>query len=93
MAIFVIAIGVFELVFKLTVKLPPKVIHQRQGPEGLIKAPLFLLGYNAFLAAGFLTVFLTRTKARYYPVRVIAFGVLFAGLIGQLLVVFVPWHS
>jgi hypothetical protein len=91
--IFVISIGVFDLIFKLAVKLPPNMVHQVQRPEGLIKAPLFLLGYNAFLVAGFLAIFLTRTKVRYYSVRVIVFGMLFAGLIGQLLVVLVPWRS
>jgi hypothetical protein len=93
MAIFVISIGIFDLVFKLAVKLPPDIIHQMQGFEGLIKSPLFLLGYNAFLIAGFLAIFLTRKETPYYPVRVIAFGMLFAGLIGQLLVVLLPWRS
>jgi hypothetical protein len=91
--IFVISIGVFDLIFKLALKLPPNVIDQMQGPEGIIKSPWFLLCYNVFLVAGFLAIFFTRTKARYYPVRVIAFGMLFAGLIGQLLVVLVPWRS
>jgi hypothetical protein len=91
--IFVICIGVSDLVLKLAVKLPPDVIHQILGPERLIKSPWFLLGYDVFLAAGFLTVFSTRNTTRYYPVRVIAFGMLFAGLIGQLLVTLVPWRS
>lgn len=93
MAIFVISIGVFDLVFKLAVKLPPEIIHQMQGLEGLIKSPLFLIGYNAFLTVGFLAIFLTRKKTRYYPVRVTVFGMLFAGLVGQLLVILVPWRS
>ena len=93
MAIFVISIGIFNFVFKLAVKLPPDVIHQTQGFERIIKAPLFLLGYNAFLSGGFLAIFLTRKETRYYPVRVIAFGMLLAGLIGQLLVTLVPWRS
>jgi hypothetical protein len=93
MTIVVLSIGVVDLVFKVAVKVPPNLIHQMQGPEGLLKSPSFLLGYNIFLVAGFLAVFITRKKTLYYPARVIAFGMLFAALIGQLLVVFVPWRS
>lgn len=91
--IFVISIGLFDLVFKLAVKLPSDAIHQMQVLENLIKSPAFLLGYNIFLTAGFLAIFFSRKKARYYPVRVIAFGMLFAGLVGQLLVFLVPWRT
>jgi hypothetical protein len=93
MTIFVISIGIFDLVFKLAVKLPANIIHQMDAFEGLIKSPLFFVVYNAFLIAGFLAIFLTRKETRYYPIRVIAFGMLFAGLIGQLLVTLVPWRS
>jgi hypothetical protein len=65
--IFVISVGVFDLIFKLAVKLPPNVIHRVQQPDGLIKAPLFLFGYNAFLAAGFLAIFLTAQKLATTP--------------------------
>jgi hypothetical protein len=93
MTIFISSIGVVDLVFRLVVKLPSNVIHQMQVSEGLIKSSWFLIGYNAFLIAGFLAVLLSRKKTRYYPVRVIAFGILFGGFIGQLLVVLVPWRS
>ena len=93
MAIIVVSIGIFDLALKLAIKLPPDVIHRMQGVEGLFLSPLVLLGFNAFLTAGFLAIFLTHKDIRYYPVRVIAFGMLFAALIGQLLLVFVPWRS
>lgn len=93
MTIFVIAIGVFDLVFKLAVKFPPDDIRHIQGVESVIKSPLFLLAYNVFLAAVSLAILLTRTKTRYYPVRVIAYGMVLAGLIGQLLVALVPWRT
>jgi hypothetical protein len=93
MTIFVISIGIFDLVLKLAVKLPADVIHQRDASAGLIKSPLFFIVYNAILIAGFLTIFLTRKETRYYPIRVIAFGMLLAGLIGQLLVTLAPWRN
>lgn len=92
MAAFVVAIGVVDLVFKLVIKLPPDMLIQIQRQESLVRAPAFLICYNVIMVLGFWIIYQTRRKPRYYAVRVVAFGVVLAGLLGQMLILFVPWH-
>lgn len=93
MIAFVALVGIFDLVLKLVIKLPPEALSLMQRRESLIRAPWFLICYNVILLLGLWTKYRTRYKLRFYPVRVVAFGVLLAGLLGQMLILLVPWHT
>ena len=39
-----------------------------------------------------LLVFVTRAEAQYYWLRVVGFGMILVGVMGQLLIILVPWR-
>jgi hypothetical protein len=93
MTISVTSLGILTLIFRLTAKLPPEMVAVYRVQEQIIKSPPFLISYSFALVCGFWFVFSSRRKAQYYWLRVVVFGMLFAGAIGELLIVLAPLHS
>jgi hypothetical protein len=91
-AALVAALGCVDFIFKLTVKLPPDMLATMQRQESVVRAPWFLVCYNVILLLGFSAIYRTRDKVRFYSMRVVAFGMLLAGLLAQILILFVPWQ-
>ena len=91
-AVFVVVIGIPVLIFRLTARLPADAVARLQQQEHLVKSPLFLLCYNSLLIGALLLVFFTRAQTRYYWLRVVGFGLILGGAMGQLLIIFVPWR-
>ena len=57
----------------------------------VVHSPAFLFLYNICLALGFWSVYATRTKEKYYWLRVVFYGMLLGGLLGEILS-FLPAH-
>jgi hypothetical protein len=55
-------------------------------------SPAFLILENVFLALGFWLVFATREKKQYYWLGVIFYGMLLAGVLGEIVSFLVPIH-
>jgi hypothetical protein len=92
MTVYAFILGIPALIVRLAVKLPADEVVRLQQGEHFVKSPLFLIGYNVLLAGALLLVFLTRAKAQYYWIRVVGFGMILGGIMGQLLIIFVPWR-
>jgi hypothetical protein len=90
--VFAVVLCIPALIFRLTVRLPADAVGRLQQQEHFVKSPLFLICYNSVLMGALLLVFITRAKARYYWLRVVGFGMILGGAMGQLLVIFVPWR-
>jgi hypothetical protein len=90
--VFVLVIGIPVLIFRLTARLPADAVARLQQQEHFVKSPLFLICYNSLLMGALLLVFVTRAKAQYYWLRVAGFGMILGGVMGQMLIIFVPWR-
>lgn len=90
--VFAVVMGIPALILRLTVRLPADTVARLQQQEHFVKSPLFLICYNMLLIGALLLVFFTRAKAQYYWLRVVGFGMILGGVIGQLLIIFVPWR-
>jgi hypothetical protein len=56
-----------------------------QAPEAqLLRTPSFLISYNAGVALAFFALYLTRHTVRYYPLRVVVYGMMLGAVAGQL---------
>jgi hypothetical protein len=93
MTLFVFVISVPDVILKLTVKLPRDRLPLFQHQERLFKSASFLVSYNILLLIGFGLVGATRKKTRLYWLRVLVFGMLFGGVVGQLLIILIPWRT
>jgi hypothetical protein len=93
MTIFVSGLHALALIVRLFAKLPPEMVATYSKAERIVYAPVFLLLFNAFVAAGFFFVYSTRRNERYYRLRVIAFGMLLSGLMGEMLILLLPWTN
>ena len=90
--VFAVFIGIPALILRLTVRLPADTLARFQQQEHFVKSPLFLLCYNSLLIGALLLVFFTRAQTRYYWLRIVGFGLILGGAMGQLLIIFVPWR-
>ena len=90
--VFTIIIGIPALLLRLTVRLPVDTVARLQQQEHFVKSPLFLICYNILLIGELLLVLVTRARTQYYWLRVVGFGMILGGVMGQLLVIFVPWR-
>jgi hypothetical protein len=60
--------------------------------RALMHSPFHLFLINVALALGFWALYATRKKREYYWVRVVFYGMLLGGLLGELLSFLLPLH-
>jgi hypothetical protein len=59
-----------------------------------LHSPVFLILYNTAVVIGFVVIYLTRSKARFYAVRAVFYGMLLGGVAGELLYFGqLHWHT
>ena len=89
----VILVGVSFALSRLDESAPPPEITLRINRIlSVVHSPAFLFLYNICLAIGFCSVFATRTKEKYYWLRVVFYGMLLGGLLGEILSFLPPAH-
>ena len=77
MTVFVVILALWNLVMSFLLKPQP--------PPQWARVPVFLIPYNTAVVIGFVVIYLTRSKARYYAARAALYGMLLAGVVGELL--------
>ena len=61
--------------------------------RGLVHLPIYLIFQNVGLALGFWLVYATREKKQYYWLRVVFYGMLIGGLLGEIVSFLLPIHQ
>ena len=80
MTVFVaLALVAWNLVFRVIYKTPLR-------PQAANWSHSHLVLHNAILAVGFWLIYATRRKEEYYWLRVVFYGMLLGGLVGEILV-------
>ena len=79
MTVFVAALAASNLVFSVIYKTPLR-------PQAANWSRSHLVLHNAILAVGSWLIYATRRKEEYYWLRVVFYGMLLGGLVGEILV-------
>lgn len=89
MTIFVAILFLWNVAISFVLKPVPQL--PRQLAEWVnfwqvpLQSPVFLILYNTAVVIGFVVIYLTRSKARYYTARAAFYGMLLGGVAGELL--------
>lgn len=59
--------------------------EQFRGFHQATHSPSFLVPYNIAVAIGFWVIYASREKAEYYQLRVLCYGMLLGGVVGEVL--------
>lgn len=79
MTLFVAICVLWNLAMLFVLKPTPQSLPQ------WARSSVFLILYNTAVVIGFLVIYLTRKKPRYYAARAVFYGMLLAGVVGELL--------
>lgn len=82
---FVAVLTVWNIVFGLLVKGQLSQFHPQARGVQLLHSPYLLILYNIGIAIGFWAIYATRERTQYYRLRVICYGMLLAGVVGEVL--------
>lgn len=88
MTLFVILLGVFNVVLPLFLPQIPRSTIEPAFWQHLPRSPSFWIAYNIGVLAGFWVIYTTRTRPAYYRLRVIVYGLLLGGVAGEMLRIF-----
>jgi hypothetical protein len=86
MTVLVAVLAIWNIAFSMFMKPQwPRLDGQIRTFHQALHSTYFLVPYNIGVAIGFWVVFATREKAEYYQLRVLCYGMLLGGVVGEAL--------
>ena len=92
MTVIVFFLFLWNVLFKLFVPMGPLPEPFRFVPQ-IIRSPIFLVPYDAGLFAIIYLVVASKTKPEHTYLRALCYGMALAALLGEYIVLFVPWRA
>lgn len=86
MTVFVGVWGIWNVGFSMFMKQSLSHLPRKEPWLGVqLHSPYFLVVYNLAVVVGFWIIYATRKRAEYYQHRVVWYGMLLGGIVGEVL--------
>jgi hypothetical protein len=92
MTVVVILLFACDVLFKLFVTMGP-LPRPMILIEDVVRSPLFLVPYNVGMLVLMYLVIMAKPRSEHSYLRALCYGVMLAALLGECIVLFVPWRS
>ncbi len=85
MTFFVVVLTLWNIGFSVLMKEQMSRLRAHYPGQQQLHSPYFMILYNIGALIGFSIIYATRGKPQYYQLRVICYGMLLGGVVGEVL--------
>ncbi len=93
MTIFVLVLFLWNVCFKLLIPIGPEVLGPVFTVEHIARSAFFLVPYNVGLLIVIWFLFNFRPRHEYAYLRALLYGMTAASILGECVLLFVPWKK